>query len=168
MRGQDAPEKIIWKENRLLSWSDFQATAQKDASFHANTNAGISYAWGLQGERDDLVLNYEVEAFFYPHLSWVQKDKASEHLLAHEQLHFDICELHARRLRQRLKEISGKRLTVNSRERLKALYELTDRERSEMQSRYDSETDHSSNRLRQLKWQAYIRQELDKLNAYQL
>ena len=46
--------------------------------------------------------------------SWVKPDKLQDGLLAHEQLHFDICELYARRMRDRFTQSSPGLLTYDS------------------------------------------------------
>lgn len=44
----------------------------------------------------------DVYAYFSPRQSWYHKDMADDHLLSHEQLHFDITELYARKLRKKI------------------------------------------------------------------
>ncbi|UJH92242.1 hypothetical protein LZ575_06695 [Antarcticibacterium sp. 1MA-6-2] len=44
LEAQQVPEKLFWKEDPLTG-EDFQAPVNKNSSFQANTNAGLSYSW---------------------------------------------------------------------------------------------------------------------------
>ena len=97
---QEEQEKIKWQANRHLTWNDFKAAPDTTLSYSANTNSGISYSWNYSTATGVPVLEHEVFTNFYPNRSWVQDDiHDEEYLLGHEQLHFDISELHARKLR---------------------------------------------------------------------
>ena len=98
VQAQLPENRHIWRE-QPLQWEDFQDTPDAANPFHANTSSGLSYSWSLKTSIKGSELNYQVESFFNPDLSWVKPGKESLHLLAHEQLHFDITELHARKLR---------------------------------------------------------------------
>jgi len=89
----------------------------------------------------------------YPSLSWVKRGQMSDHLLMHEQLHFDISELHARIMRKRLEEYKA---GENIRRDLNKMYKLVERMRINMQERYDEETEHSKNKMAQEKWKSKI------------
>src|SRR5690606_30202906 len=102
-------EKIFWQEDGL-SWNDFKSAPNQSSSFHANTSAGISYSWGIKNSNGIIELNYEVLSFFNPENSWVKPGSDNKYLLQHEQLHFDITELHARKLRKKLSEIKVNQL----------------------------------------------------------
>src|SRR5690606_40361550 len=70
-------------------------------------------------------------SYFNPHLSWVVPASRNDYLLKHEQLHFDITELHARKLRRELANISVEKLGKNAKEVLNAYYEKMEKQRSE-------------------------------------
>lgn len=113
-------------------------------------------------------LDFHVETFFYPELSWVQSGSKNQHLLEHEQLHFDISELHARKLRKLLYSVDASKLNKDSKEYLNAFYEKIDKERSAMQKAYDNESDHGLNKQAQSKWRHYVNQELALFEAFVL
>ena len=79
--------------------------------------------------------------------------KNEEYLLAHEQLHFDISELHARKLRKALNEYEIGR---SIRQDLKSLYNRIESERVSMQNRFDKETSHSENREEEMRWRKFV------------
>jgi len=158
--------KIFWNETSRLTWEDFQGTPLEKTLFHANTNTGLSYSWGLKGTSQRMELDYKVETFFYPTQSWVQPTSKNEYLLKHEQLHFDISELHARKLRKILANVDVSKLNKDSRDYLNRIYEKIDKERSEMQNTFDKDSNHSLNIQNELRWQAYIEDELTKFEEF--
>jgi len=163
---QSGDSKISWIEEFPLKWQDFQGTPLEKTLFHANSNTGLSYSWGLKGTSQKMELDYKVETFFYPEESWVQPASKSDYLLKHEQLHFDISELHARKLRKLLASLDASKINKDSRNYLNKLYEKLDKERSAMQNAFDKESNHSLNKEAELKWQQFIKEELDKLKDF--
>lgn len=159
-------EKISWNGSRPLSWADFKAEASPDSHFQASSNTGISYSWGLQSTNGVLELEYRIFSNFYPDLSWVSTGSDNSYLLGHEQLHFDITELHARKLRKKLAELSVKELGKDARKILNNFYEEVDNERKAMQEKFDIESRHSLNREGEMHWQEYVQEELRKYKAY--
>lgn len=166
IQAQHDPEKIYWQEEPL-TWKDFRAQPVKNSPYKANTNAGLSYSWSLKKENEVIELQYEVFSFFNPEGSWVFPESKSEYLLAHEQLHFDITELHARKLRKELEHVSVNQLEKNPKEVLNSFYKRIEKERAAMQQRYDRETNHSINKEAEAKWQEFVREELEMLSNYQ-
>lgn len=145
--------KFSYTERSKLAWSDFRGKPDMDSSFHASVNTGITYQWSYGKDKGEIELNYQVDSFCYPSLSWVKRGQMSLALLSHEQLHFDISELHARIMRKRLKEYSAGK---NIRRDLNKMYKLVERMRINMQERYDEETDHSRNKEAQKKWERKV------------
>lgn len=153
-----------WRE-QPLQWEDFQGTPESGNPFHANTSSGLSYSWSLKTSVAGQELNYKVESFFNPDLSWVKPGKESLHLLAHEQLHFDITELHARKLRAAMEEFDVRKAR-DVKQTLKALYQRIDAEREKMQRSFDAETKHSQEKEMQQKWQDFVKAELAKYSEF--
>ena len=165
VRSQVVEMKLMWEEAKPLTWADFQGTPNPNNPFQANTNSGISYSWSFKASGDEVTFASEVFCFFLPKGSWVRPGKASTNLLAHEQLHFDITELHARKLRKELENFTA----VGSKDMKKLLgdiYKKIDAERKLMQERYDRETDHSQKEKVQEEWQQKIEAELAALEEF--
>ena len=156
-------EKIEWREERPLSWNDFKAEADSEISYTANTNSGISYSWNYSTATGEPILEHEVHAFFYPEKSWVKTAEMEDYLLAHEQLHFDISELHARKLR---KAIENYEIGRTIRQDLKRIYNQIEKERLNMQNLFDEDTSHSENKEAEMKWRRFVQEELKKLSRY--
>jgi hypothetical protein len=150
---------ITWSADRSLKWSDFKGQADASSSNKAVTNSGMSITMNCVNGEADVVIG----CFFNPAKSWT-KTKDSDRLLAHEQLHFDITELFARKLR---KEIS--QLGTGCAERYKPSVELYDRFDSacnEFQAQYDKETRHSILEEEQLRWEKLVAEELKSLEEF--
>lgn len=156
-------ERMGWGQN-ALTWEDFKAPPDPNSPFTANTSSGISYSWSLKTSVLGKEYKYEVHSFFNPGKSWV-KNGGSVHLLAHEQLHFDITELHARKLRKAMTQFDFKK-SLEVKAALQAIYQKMERERASMQNKFDLETRHSMDEAAQLKWQEFIEVELEKLDDF--
>ena len=97
---------IQWNASKKLSWSDFKGPVQIDADAVAVTASGITFSYAVR-QTDGRFTSFDgqVDAFFYPEKSWYIKEKGNDHILAHEQLHFDITELHARLFRYQMAQL---------------------------------------------------------------
>lgn len=164
VQAQLPENKRDWK-SEPLTWKDFTGVPDITSSFHANTSSGLSYYWSMKSSSEGTEFLYEVASYFFPDQSWVRPGKETESLLAHEQLHFDITELHARKLRKAMEEFDIKK-TTNIKPALQALYKGIEAERAAMQQKFDLETRHSMNEPAQLKWQKYVQEELLKLKEF--
>lgn len=162
--GQVPLETIHWQE-KSLEWSDFAGSPDAYSSFHASTNSGISYSWSLRSSESKTEFLYKIETYFYPNLSWVKPGKNSPLLLAHEQVHFDITELHGRKLE---KMMTGYVPHQNSdlKKVLERMYQKNETSRRLMQEKYDRETSHGQDEEAQIQWEIFIEGELAKLKEY--
>lgn len=157
-------ETISWNESRKLTWTDFRDAPNRNSGAVALTASGITFGFSIQrsGGRPTS-FNTTVESLFYPDKSWYLTDRASTYILGHEQLHFDITELHARKFRQ---QISQLKVSSSIRAELNRLHNAINRASAEMQNKYDRESNHSIVKEAQVKWQKYITIELKKLNQF--
>jgi len=165
-QAQSEDQKIAWTEDRKLTWEDFQGIPPDESLFHANTNAGMAYSWEFQSSSQESELVYSIDNIFYPNLSWVHSSSKNDILLRHEQLHFDISELHARKLRKILSNINPSKLNKGFISYSKMIYEQVVKESREMQNAFDAESNHSLNIQNELRWQAYIEDELTKFEEF--
>ena len=90
-------DEISWKASRRLTWDDFKARADDKDPLHALTATNID----MKAKCDNGELKVKVESIFSSKESW-SKNKKSERLVFHEQLHFDFTEIYARRLYKEL------------------------------------------------------------------
>ncbi|PQB04761.1 DUF922 domain-containing protein [Aureitalea marina] len=146
-------DKILWSEERKLTWEDFRGTPQSWGTYVASTSSGISFSYSIGVRGGQLDLKYSVESNFYPQSSWYNPDEVNDYILRHEQTHFDISELHARIFRKVLSETA---FDLDPQDELSDLYEEVEQARRAMQQLYDKETDHSNIREAEERWVRYV------------
>lgn len=155
---------MAWDESYKLTWEDFKGKPNKMDGAVAVTSSGITFSYSTRRSNKKVVsFSTEVYAHFYPEQSWYKPERANVHILGHEQLHFDITELHARKFRKRIKLLKASNDVVKE---LNILHKTTNEDLAALQDKYDAETDFSRNYEAQVKWQIYIAKELKKLDAY--
>ena len=152
-------EQVPWTQNFRLSWDNFKGDVPLAASAAATTASGISYDFSTFFKNDELKIDFRVFAFFYPSRSWYKPTVCNEVILSHEQLHFDITELYARKMRA---ELLQAKFTKNVKAEVREIYKRTLRQLNDFQNKYDSETDYSRNTIVQQKWNTTIAEELEK------
>ena len=151
-------ETILWNSNQRLSWSDFRAEPSNHGRAAAITASGISYQYSTMESNGEYELDYTVNTYFYPNKSWYHPEVCDEVILSHEQLHFDITELFARKMRQLLSET---KFTKNVKAEVRAIYRQINNDLAEFQNRYDDETNFSRDREKQLMWNKKIKEALE-------
>jgi hypothetical protein len=151
---------IKWSENYILTWNDFRGTPHHASPVAAITASGITYQLSALLKNEKVEVDCNVEAHFYPEKSWYKKESANSLILAHEQLHFDITELYARKLRQAIEKAV---FTENVKQEVKALYDDINKALIAFQDSYDNATDYSRNAEKQQEWGKKIAEELKKL-----
>jgi hypothetical protein len=153
-----------WSDTYKLTWNDFKGVSQNNKRAAAITASGITFGFSIKTSGSQ-VINFttEVYAHFYPEESWYKPELADSYILAHEQLHFDITELHARKFRQKIAQLKASNHVESD---LKSLHKNSNRVLENMQVRYDKETNYSRNSEFQNKWKSYIDVELKTLSKY--
>jgi hypothetical protein len=154
----EANQVIVWSEYRPLTWEDFQGKRSDDAAGDAGTVVQIKAKPYMVKDE----VKYDVSAVFVVNKSWA--DAQTNELLAHEQLHFDIAELYARKIRKviaALSEVGEDDVKVYNRAIQKLL-----RESNEVDIQYDLETLHGAMLKRQAEWNKEIKGELKALEKF--
>jgi hypothetical protein len=151
---------ILWSASKKLNWNDFKGKADENSSYKAITTTliltdVINYS--------DSLLTYKISCFFKKLDSWTKLKTSS--LLKHEQIHFDIAEIAARRMRKRfLEHKSLKRDSINV--MINSIMQKAVSERRLLNESYDTETNHSVNKEKQKEWEIKIANELKSLAQY--
>lgn len=159
---QELVEAVAWQKDVKLQWSDFKGKVPLDVIPAATTASGISYKYSANLLHHEVNLDYEVTAYFYPSESWCRPEVCDDNVLAHEQLHFDISELYARKLRFKLERTA---FTENVKQEIREIYKKTLEELKEFQEKYDWETNFSRNLEAQKKWNAQIAEALERTES---
>ncbi|MGH7548138.1 MAG: DUF922 domain-containing protein [Gemmatimonadales bacterium] len=150
-----AHDAIAWSAARRLRRSDFRADPARGSREVARTGYGIYYASKCRGR----AFEFRVIAAFHPRESWVKaevvRDSAeSRRTLRHEQTHFNIAEVYARRMRRHFRELVNP--CARSDAALEAEAQRLVREERATQRRYDAETEHGLELRRQAQWEGEI------------
>ncbi len=156
---QEIVETIPWQSQYRLKWSDFRGPVPVDAVPAATTASGISYRYSANLMHHEVDLDFEVTAYFYPDESWYRPSVCDDNVLAHEQLHFDISELYARKMRFKLERTA---FSENVKKEIRDIYQETLNELKDFQEKYDWETNFSRNLETQAKWNARIAEALER------
>ena len=151
---------IYWSQDQQLSWNDFQGSPQYQyEDISAITSSGIVHYKGCK----DGVINFKVRAYFEKTESWVKAEALTAHHLEHEQIHFDITELYARKLRKLLSERQFQCGEEAEFETFVAAF----LDNWEVEQRaYDIHTHHSMNKEEQKEWYYKIAMELNLLDDF--
>ena len=158
LTGIEQASLIDWTASRKLTWDDFKAPPDPASSNAALTSSSINVEFGY----DDEELQYTIKCRFDKNKSWV---RIHNHvILSHEQGHFDIAELHARKLNQALKAYRFNAKTVN--DDVNRIYDSVMSIHHSAQREYDKETDFSRNKEKQAQWLKIIADNLQELKAY--
>lgn len=152
---------IVWNQDRLLTWDDFKGRPAKRFAV-ASTNYDIIKTVDPINKDTTKVIT---RAVFYCNKSWKKKNWIDTTVLAHEQRHFDIAELYARKLRkwmqqQNYSSVSELKIKTDS------LYAIIEKEMDVYQDKYDTETEGSMNGEQQRIWNDKIANQIKELNTY--
>lgn len=153
---------ITWNKNRPLTWNDYRGKPQRRFAAASTVYSLHRY---IDKEDDKDAVAY-IRAYFFCRDSWKKDDWINDVVLAHEQKHFDIVELYARKLRKQFSEMRFANYKEADR-KLDSLYHVISEEMDVYQDKYDEETDYSMNGKQQDAWIKKIDSELEVYNKYQ-
>lgn len=149
---------IEWSADRKLTWNDFKAQPDKNSTNAALTSSSINIEFGYNNSG----LKYNIKCRFDQNLSWGRIK--NDYILAHEQGHFDIAEIHARKLHKLLRAYKFNSRTVSK--DVNRIYETVMKEHHTFQSQYDQETNYSRDPAQQNAWKDKIEEALKDLVEY--
>ena len=155
---EETSEYIPWHDERLLTWDDFQGPPKRhtDAVASTSTSLGISYQI-VNGE-----LKYQITCNFSKTKSW--GSMKTDYILAHEQAHFDITEIYARRMHQALSNYQLNKRTYQ--DDINKIYNDIVSGKEALQHAYDGGSDHSRKKKEQYQWLEKINQLLEETAPY--
>ncbi len=157
----DRSQTILWSPERKLVWDDFQGVldkkvllangleapkARRDSSKSYSYSEAAAYCshaimFNSTQTRDSII--FEVKNVFNKEKSW--KSTTTDHILNHEQRHFDLGEVFARRFRKYIIDS----LTVKNMSKVNTIFNRFMQADKDEQLRYDSITAHSENIIMQ-------------------
>lgn len=152
---------VLWQPNRKLKWDDYKGIPDTNSSYMALTYTTVEIT---PRNYNESTVEYSISCSFESNLSW-SKNKLSNELLKHEQIHFDIAELTIRKMRKKFINYRFLNLEDAGEKILKFADEARE-ERRKLNFDYDEKTNHGINITEQKKWQSYIAFELKKYSKY--
>jgi hypothetical protein len=160
------PNYVVWNEAKKLDLTDFKAIVKPLDAKGINMAACCATSIYMESQKnfrliwDGKINNVKIISFFDCGRSWFDKNYLYNNILEHEQIHFDITELIARRLR---KEVYFKPLSLKV---LQAKYNKSLEDLNKIQTKFDSDTNHGILHNRQIEWNRHIQEELSSLSQY--
>jgi hypothetical protein len=147
---------IYWQKDLKLKWTDFKTSNKSDLR-GAKSYTGIKLIPLSSQDKS----TYLAVAYFLQSKSFSATEH-SDYILKHEQLHFDITEIYARKIRKKIKLLESSSQDID----YLALHKKLFNESRELQKRYDRETNHSKDFIAQNRWNDFVEQELKNLKEY--
>jgi hypothetical protein len=151
-------EMLEWNPGRKLTWNDYKGNPDPLSDAAASTTTLLTISYNIRSND----FSYKIESTFSTTRSWGLHK--TPYILSHEQGHFDIAEIFARKLHKRMMEYRFDRR--NYEKDLKKIYQEILDEKAEMQNDYDRETNHSINKEKQVEWLKKISKMLDEYQEY--
>ena len=162
---------LLWQPGVKLRWKDFEAVAPPPADLSPDVRVAaccvarimVTPTATKKGQGTFLVASFLVKPY-----SWVRDSTTAQNqlLLAHEQLHFDINELFARKIRQRVAQYAQAGRYAFGPELAREIRSLLD-VKVAFNAAFDAQAHQDQGEGPIRHWQALVLQELDKLTRYQ-
>jgi hypothetical protein len=162
-RPDDPSSDTIFYHARKLRWTDFRGTPSMRGPSAAVAFTSFAYEGGSLLRKDTLQITLTLQVFFIRSASWVRSGNMDSYSLAHEQLHFDITYLVARRFMQKVRQLPLTKDDYDS--MIQYEYLESFREMNRLQEDFDGETRHGTIVSAQQEWIAKVTRDLEAMNA---
>ncbi|RYD58273.1 MAG: hypothetical protein EOP56_04940 [Sphingobacteriales bacterium] len=150
--------QIIWIPNYKLKAGDFQGTPVIGGPHCAMTYAGVRPIILLENR----TIRYNVYAYFEKDESWLSSQCLDSYTIKHEQGHFDLSEVCARKLRQ-----YASNLSQPTRAKIRLGIDSLMKEYMLLQQQYDNETEYAIDSVTQRQWDTRISSLLKAYGRYE-
>jgi hypothetical protein len=159
-------DSIKWSPTRKLSIEDYLAKPDPSSKFKAISYLTQPSEWTFKND----TLTVTLYCFFRKSSSWFKKENQDQatidHLLSHEQGHFDIDEIEIRKAKRRILRNKGTITKHNYKMVISHYIKDIGYFLNERQALYDRETDYSIDHDQQIAWNEKIEKELKELEEY--
>lgn len=150
-------DTIIWQKDSLLTRADFKGRVTKQ---WAGCCATFIMVAPVETNGN---MEFSVQAVFIKSKSNIVQN--SDYLLKHEQLHFDICELFARKLRKVMAETDFTKVK-NIQHEIQTMYNKVTMDCGKYEEKYDNDTNHGENPAKQKVWEDDVASQMKALDQY--
>lgn len=156
---QSSEEELLdWSSSRRLTWNDYKASPDPDSDAAASTTSYLAIEYKITSNS----FGYKIQSRFSKTRSWGLHKTA--YILGHEQGHFDIAEVFARKLNKKMSEYRFDKKTYQK-DLNKIYHDILD-EKEKIQNDYDKETNHSIKKGQQEEWLKKIAKMLEEYEEY--
>ena len=157
--------RIPWREGTKLNWTDFTGPPDHSSEHDATTRYSFDYNYKWDGNG---AITVKISLYFDKNISWKKAGEGlTPELLKHEQIHFDIAELYARKMRKTFAEYTAAHKSgPNTKNEIAKLFSEMSAETQKFQDVYDSETNHSEITEKQMEWNKKVSLMLSELSQY--
>jgi len=156
---QSANEELLdWNGSKRLTWADYKGNVDRNSDAAASTTTYLAIEYNIKNSN----FSYTIQSRFSKTRSWGLHKTA--YILSHEQGHFDIAEVFARKLHMKMSEYKFNSKTYAK--DLKKIYQDILDEKEETQNDYDRETRHSIIKEKQAEWLKKIEKMLEEYKDY--
>ncbi len=104
---------ILWQENKKLKIQDFKAdnkdTVKVNKQQFLGAISAIRIEYSSFQRNKNSVPEFSIKTYFDPNESWMLLK--NDYVLQHEQIHFDLTELYARKMRKSVESLQQKNIT---------------------------------------------------------
>jgi len=162
--GQSTPRALRWDQHPALVWDDFKGRPRRIAGEpSAVTDTGFRVQFECRADAFDI----RVVTEFYRNSSWVKPGRKSIELLRHEQGHFDLTELFARKMRKAVREAKiGCEDDRRAEAAGKRIFDRLGEQWDKAEKRYDADTSDGTDPVKQYEASQQIAQDLAELSGY--
>jgi len=152
-------DTLIWQPEKTLSWADYKGIPDRESHYAALTHAEIRYKVSMQRS----LAKFEFATFFLKKESWT-KHTQDPLLLKHEQVHFDIAELHKRRF---IELLYSRQFSYDGFETaIKRLGDSINLARQKMDDEFDADVSNMRDYMKINRWHRQVGEALDRLKSY--
>ncbi|WP_255068931.1 hypothetical protein [Lacihabitans sp. LS3-19] len=153
----------VYYQQRKVNWNDFQGPFRASEKYGAAIFSSFGYDSKIYVENYTIYTEITPKVFTDKNMSWAKPEVKNSYSLNHEQLHFDICFLNSLRFLKKIKTFDKEPTQDDLISRIKYEYLEFYRATHNMQEQYDSETNHSIIKDKQIAWQIKIEEALKEI-----
>lgn len=158
-KGYTQGDFITWNKDVKIAWSDFKGKADVKSPFSTMSAVGIYYKYNSIDNGKVYKIRFTIHARFDRTKSWSKSGVQTAAILKHEQLHFDIAELVTRAFK---KEAENTVYSKHYKNEISGIFKRYTNYLQKLQRKYDVQTMHSKNKVKQKDWEKLMHQELLK------
>ncbi len=149
--GQDV---LLWNEKFPLKWTDFLGKVNDSSQFDAEAFTSVEYSYTFYTPDK---YSFKVQACFNRTTSWIKKERSCEGLLQHEQVHFSLAQLYAKKLTLAFESY---KYSANFQNEIVEIFKQIEIDYHKSQRLFDEETNHSLISKKEKEWEAFVLEEL--------